>query len=333
MQLQLVENKEEKISAQNLLIAIIKQEWNKAELRRVVWRPNSSEMPIIHNGKYWLTNGNVDQRQTTKTYWNAIGIYQPKGNLNITVEANIPIADNKQVFAGYFAKDERGMLYLMHSGKVGGGRKGIGKSTFLTWSKDRLISVIDGNGNAREGLIIGPVKKGIIGNRIERFAEKVANYKADMMSGYFTAEQRRKIKRDYKREFSGQKSGERNSYFDYVSRHGDIVHALKEWREDAAKNKISIANDIFIDLGVTSGNSLTEIYEVKTNDGRQAIYTAIGQLLVHSSQSPKEPKRFLVIPSARTKSRLSGDLRTTIDKLNITVIRYKISKNKVTILG
>src|SRR6185436_17204530 len=49
---------------------------------------------------------------------------------------------------------DSGDIFLMHSGKIGGGRPGIGKSAFLAWSKASLIEVSEMNGKTRSGIPI-----------------------------------------------------------------------------------------------------------------------------------------------------------------------------------
>jgi hypothetical protein len=67
---------------------------------------------------------------------------------------------------------------------------------------------------------------------------------------------------------------------------------------------------------------MTELFEVKTSIGRQALYTAIGQLVTHSADSPGRVFRTLVIPEGD----LPGDLVRSIDALGIEVRRFRLSK-------
>ena len=46
----------------------------------------------------------------------------------------------------------------MHFGRVGGGTKGFGKTSFLAWSDHRPINVVDASGGIREGLLVMPIQ-------------------------------------------------------------------------------------------------------------------------------------------------------------------------------
>jgi hypothetical protein len=90
----------------------------------------------------------------------------------------------------------------------------------------------------------------------------------------------------YNREHSGRKSGARSSEIDYISRHGDVVDALREARLAKKTSNEIVPNSRLIDLYVKKGGALTEVYEVKTDTSRQSLYCAIGQLMVHSEGGP-----------------------------------------------
>ncbi len=90
----------------------------------------------------------------------------------------------------------------------------------------------------------------------------------------------------YRREFSGRKTGRRVRKFEYVTRHGDIVEALRQWR--GPSNVEHVGNDVFRDLFVATRNGgMTELYEVKTDTDRQRLYTAIGQLTARKGKARK----------------------------------------------
>ena len=62
-------------------------------------------------------------------YWNAFGIGdEPRG---ITCEINFPLIGVNKRVAGAFAKADKGSIYVLHNGNIGGGREGIGKSLFF----------------------------------------------------------------------------------------------------------------------------------------------------------------------------------------------------------
>ncbi|MGH8428528.1 MAG: HNH endonuclease [Gammaproteobacteria bacterium] len=66
-----------------------------------------------------------------------------KGSNRIVTETNVALDGKSLRVAGLFAKDsDTGSIVLLHRGKVGGGRKGIGKTAFLSWYKGPTVSFI-----------------------------------------------------------------------------------------------------------------------------------------------------------------------------------------------
>jgi len=68
-------------------------------------------------------------------YWNAFGISEvaPRENsmLSIVCEINPPVEGLNKRAQGAFARDENGHIWLVHRGKIGGGKPGIGRKLFF----------------------------------------------------------------------------------------------------------------------------------------------------------------------------------------------------------
>src|SRR5687768_683081 len=76
----------------------------------------------------------VEQYESGLVYWNVFGTSgKPRAGQSqtITCETNLAFSGDVRRFGGAVARDERGRLHLMHRGKIGGGRKGIGGNLFL----------------------------------------------------------------------------------------------------------------------------------------------------------------------------------------------------------
>jgi len=311
----------------------VRAAWKSREHRRVVWRPSSRELDVIHNGSIWFASVSPEKDQSTPRYWNSFGSYSKNGDLQIAVEINIPIASNERTVSGFFARDaDTGTVYLMHDGAVGGGRKGVGKTTFLAWSGEKLVPVQDSEGVARLGILVTPIEPRAIGGHIARFVRKVVNFKEAVRNGEAiglpdSTETKRSYD-DYYREFSGKKRGRRAKELEYISRHGDIVHALREWRHGHAQPHERIVKNALIDLGIAVSGDLIEIYEVKTSVERQALYTGIGQILVHGGDNGTI-LRYLVLPDAAS---MPSDIRKTLNHLEIKVLRFRLSEDTVHIV-
>lgn len=331
--LTLIESSMDKIHAQEQLEARLQKSWPRQEKRVVVWRPDSRRMTVHHNGRYWFGSLPLGEKDVSiPRSWTPFGEFRRAGNLEIAVEINVPWSNDKRV-SGFFAKDaSTGAVYLMHDGAVGGGRKGVGRKEFLWWSNSQLVSV-SGADDVRAGLIVAPINASSTAADVERFVQKVIEFKEAADRGETTTPQAIAEQRhfgDYFDEFSGKKRRRSLKEVEYISRHGDIVRALHEWREKGLSGNEKTFKSVYIDLGVHAGGVLREIYEVKPSCDRQALYTAIGQVLVHDDTRSGACKRFLVLPDGEA---IPADVARAFARADISLIRFTIRGDKVRVLA
>ncbi|WP_165667187.1 hypothetical protein [Metapseudomonas otitidis] len=333
--LRLVETRAEKISAQRRFAKEIERAWGTRERRTVAWRPSRKELPIAHNGHLWFAQIRPHDDQQTLRYWNSFGVYDAVGNLQIAVEINIPIDSNTRRVSGFFAKDDStGAVYLMHDGGVGGGRRGIGQENFLRWSSKHPVPVMASDGSERFGIIVSGLDDESLSVNISSFVQSVIDFKAAIVSGEPLAvetERGRGSYQSYFKEYSGQKKGNRKKEFEYITRHGDIVHALSEWvlRSRIKKDKLRVVKNAFIDLGlVDKEGKLCELYEVKTNSSRQTLYTAVGQLMVHQASADGGVKKYVVLPKGDA---VSDDIRKAFTAMGIQMLFFTLRKRSILI--
>src|ERR1700756_2502280 len=124
-----VENANENAKAFFELSRVLRRGSKKLS-RDVGWPGAHGHYTVDWHKKYgfWsLTRTDVKNR-----FWCAYGTQNPEKNryLNITCEINPPKGGRNQRCAGVFLRNSHGQLYLGHNGKVGGGKKGVGKNAF-----------------------------------------------------------------------------------------------------------------------------------------------------------------------------------------------------------
>ena len=93
---------------------------------------------------------------------------------------------------------------------------------------------------------------------------------------------------------------------------------------NSAKRKPSRANAFnkgLIDLRVREGARTTEVYEAKTCTGRQAMYTAVGQLIVHSGGAA-DTRKILVPPA---EDELPRGVAPVLITIGIEVLRFNLN--------
>jgi hypothetical protein len=225
--------------------------------------------------------------------------------------------------AGAFDVDEDGNAYLLHRGKVGGGREGIGKSSFLSTQGDYLREVIDGN-RYTSVVVISPLGSERLPNHVASFASQVRAYKETAVidtSGSDKGEEERD-EDSFSPEFEGTKEFSLQESIEAQCSHGTVVRNLRENLQEIGAEP---ANDHLRDLFLRNKEGkIRAVYEVKTSSDRQSVYSAIGQLIMYSPVA-QQPKQVLVLPND-----LDPKLRVGIEKRGFTVVRYEWKKGEAT---
>lgn len=98
--------------------------------------------------------------------------------------------------------------------------------------------------------------------------------------------------------------------------HSSVVDALKVFVEvHAGPGKVF--NTQKIDLALERKGAISMIFEVKTSSDTQSVYTAVGQLFMHSVGLPSAAK-MIVLPGAG----VSAELEEFLSALGISVLRF-----------
>jgi len=330
----IIESKEEIEKAQRKLEAVIRRDF-KTKVTKNIGYPGGTtfDAEVVTDGHYWYWSSDYDGKNVPNPRrLNWFGLFRDDANLQISVEINTAYEGRNDQVAGFFARNvDTGTVYLLHSGRLGGGTKGVRKSAFLAWSDQRLTDVVDSFGGIREGVLVMPVEGTSAIRSAVRYIDAIAGFKQAVRAGETKTEEfKRKAKalEDFYSEARGRRKGRRSGEIDYLSRHGDAVDALYSWRTANPLPKGGkIVKNILIDMGIAVAHDLVEVFEVKTSAGRSDIYGAIGQLMVHGTA--KDCRRVIVLP--KTES-IATDLSDAFQRLGIELLRFKLDEQMATIL-
>jgi len=330
----LLEGKQDIAAAERTLEATFKREFSRRETKYIGYPGGSThDAKVYTDGTYWYwPGGKYDKNTPNPRLLNWFGLFNEETGLNITVEINVALEGRNDQAGGFFARDSNtGRIYLMHSGRVGGGTKGVSKEKFLAWSNAELHEAIDLTGKPREGIIAMPIDALGATQPCVQYIRKIAEFKIAVREGLIDSLKFRATLdkwQEYYAESHGRRKGKRSSEIDYISRHGEVVDALNTWRKSTGleKGQFIVKNNL-IDLGVKTGAELTEIYEVKSSASRQSVYTAIGQVFVHGTSD--NCQRIIVLPQDES---LSEDLKLALKRTRIKLLPYKLDRYKATIL-
>lgn len=308
----------------------------ETSLKRVL--PNSENLTIGHPGGsfegrvyhdtgFWFSTKVLSKEDVDiPRYWNGFGLGKREGGHQIIiVEINPPLEGSTKQVSGLFAKDQlTGTYFLLHRGRIGGGRKGIGKNAFQSWYRGVWVQVYDQDATRDDVILVATLgSKGLL-DQIRCFVQEVAKFKSEVTSGSLRRAPREDVAGlTFAPEFHGKKSGKRKSRFEYESYHGLVVNALEEkLREEGIVANGKVFNTQSVDLGIRIDGYTKHIFEVKSSADLQSIYTGIGQLMFHSSGLLKIQKT-MVLP----KERLSPTIMEVFNQLQINILKYEIHGN------
>lgn len=295
---------------------------------------NVDEAVVNTDGRYWYRTANSDADAPNPRRLNWFGLYHAddKYFLSISVEINTAYEGRNDAVAGFFGRDSKtGAVYLFHSGRVGGGTKGVSKTAFLAWSSRRPDVVVDSSGEPRFGVLVMPVEGRGAARALIRYIDAVAQFKVAVRAGGLETSEYARNREDlesFYAEARGRRKGRRSDVIDYLSRHGDVVDALHSWRKaQPLEPGARIVKNVLIDLGIRRDGNLSEVFEVKTSAGRGEVYSAVGQLMIHGAAPTC--RRVLVLPN---DERLADDLKRALNRLGIEILTFRLDENHAAIL-
>lgn len=325
----LLESKKEIAKAHANLASTIESNFTHKSTKNIGYPGGTTHDANVNTDrKHWFWSSDYKKETPNPRKLNWFGLFSENAGLQIAVEINTPYVGANGQVAGFFARNnESGKVYLLHSGRVGGGTKGVGKFAFLTWSNHLLVPATDSFGKIRNGVVVMPVSGAGATRSAIRYVDTIVRFKEAVRAGEIgTPEFQEKLKKfeGFYSESSGRRTAKRSGKIDYFSRHGDVVDALYTWRSGRGELMQSrIVKNAQIDLGVECKNALTEVYEVKTSATRTDVYTAIGQLMVHADAT--NCKKFIVLPSF---SQLPSDILSAFHRLDIQLLEFELSASE-----
>jgi hypothetical protein len=313
--LKIVEEEKEVRNAQSLFMNKMNSVASKRDVIMVGYKGESSEQKASWSKELgiWWTSEKSENR-----YWNAFGIGEPKWHTkyshSITCEINPPFLGINRKASGAFAKDADGKIYLLHRGGIGGGREGIGKTTFQNNYRGEWHEVIDGN-VISELALIASLHSPRFAKQVAAFAYEIERIKA--MSAERATATAPVPHVQFKEEFHGVKKPS-TTYKEIEAKcdHGLVVNKLANCLEELG---ITVGNTQNIDLfTLDQQGNLRAMIEVKTSTSKTDYYGAIGQLFFHSTKQNKRPRLFAVFPES-----VDEESKKTLRKLGVECITYR----------
>ncbi len=256
-------------------------------------------------------------------YWNAFGIGKPKTGalLPITSVINFSWSGIDRKTGAAFAQAAGGSVFVIHSGKIGGGKKGVGKSFFEHNYRGVWSLMEDGNCITQVAVI------GILNS--PRLAWQTANFvkKIEMLKSAATVN-----------------SSQTEIDFPDVTFRLDLVGCLLEVAEpdigaqcdhDFVVNtlaahlrrwKLKPGNDGSHELFLLepSKSRKSHIFEILTDAQGKNVLAAAAKLLLQAKNDPDNPLPVLILPEEKMLAHAQ-----LLPQINVNVAGFRLEDDRV----
>ncbi|MBA4421697.1 MAG: hypothetical protein C0390_01200 [Syntrophus sp. (in: bacteria)] len=254
-------------------------------------------------------------------YWNGFGIGRPEGggNVAITCEINFPLCGIDRRTGGVFVQDRSGRIFVVHRGKLGGGRKGIGKSLFENRYRG-VWKTMDDDGEETTVAVIGVLQSPRFARQIAQFVRKIARIKEAAAAPSPQAElsfEERYVRED----LIGERYCEPKSETGAECDHGLIVRDLADVMK---KCGLRTVNDGHRDLLILDQKDrIRAVFQILTETTLPDLHAGATQLLLNGLSLPENPLLILCIPRAPENA-----LREKLKRLNIDLLIYQWAEDR-----
>jgi hypothetical protein len=262
-----------------------------------------SKEKLIDRGYFWLPFGTLPMK--------------PRGNLNMVVQLDRPKTLGAPRVAGLLAEDDQRDRWICHTGRVGGGGIGIGRSTFLAWTPRPAVTVVDGDGQTDVALPIAKLGDSRMDFAIAEFVHEVARFKKT------PSEQPREDSVTFggnARELEGSTLVAARQGYEMTRTHATVRNRLAELLEVTG---LSVGRDQQRDLFVGDPENPDFEFEIKPCADTQSFYTAVGQLMVHGLANPAK-HRVAVLPHTVDASKVAA-----LGQLGIDLVTFELSSDRI----
>ncbi len=248
-------------------------------------------------------------------FWNAFGCGRPAaGTIRpITCEINFPLQGIDRRIGGLLAADGKGDSYLLHRGRISGGKKGIGQDLFRRRYNGVWTWLRDGDSDS-PALVIGRVKSPFFPRQVAQFVFKVEQLKREISGGgqlslVFDDSEFRLDR------LGGALEEEKTT----VSSRCDRLLVVMDLARYLQQRGCRVGNDQQSDVWILSDDGqISHVFEIGADNSNLAIQEGVGRLFWSSISPVNNPQRCLVLPEAPAEQ-----ARQKLKLLGIRIVTYR----------
>jgi hypothetical protein len=253
-------------------------------------------------------------------YWNAFGVGKPREGtlLSITTEINFPWTGIDRKTGGAFAHDYLNNIFVIHRGKIGGGKKGVGKYLFEHNYRGLWSYMEDGN-SLTQVAVVGSLRSPRFALQIAQFVKKIELMKSAAVQSTQTEFifPEKSFRIDLVGSLPSATRPDVNSECDRDLIIDTLASLLTRW-------KYKTGNDDNCELFITDPLtvSVTHIFEVLTDIREQSLLAAAGKLLLLAANN--NPLLFIIMPDEKINL-----YAQRLEKINIGVIGFRLEEERI----
>lgn len=278
---------------------------------------SASQILWSENLGIWMAH----EKGKSQLYNHAFGVGKPlpKSLLAAACEINIPTSGIDRRMGGAFARDRRGQVFVVHRGKIGGGRKGIGKSLFDNHYRG-IWALMDDGDQETVVAVIGLLKSDRFPRQLAHFVHKIEHIKSE---ANFASPQAMLsfAEVSFREERTGNRQGDFFQDMAGLCDQGIIIRDLYHSLKTAG---FRVGNDPFRELFVVdSQDRICAVFHVKTDTLPASLHEGVTQLLLQSLNIPHRTRLFLVVPAPP-----EAELWNRLSKTNVDLLIYTWQEGK-----
>ena len=256
-------------------------------------------------------------------YWNAFGIGKPQPGalLSITSEINFPWSGIDRKTGAAFAKDAWENIFVIHRGKIGGGKKGIGKYLFEHNYRGVWSYMEDGD-TVSQVAVIGALNSPRFALQIGHFVKKIEILKsAAALSPQMEINFREvTFREDLVGSLPSSEEPDLNSQCDHDLVVSNLAALLKRW-------KLKTGNDNNHELFLVdpSKSRISHIFKVLTDNKEKNILAAAAKVLLQTASNEGNSLPILILP----EEKIITYTYQMLQKIGITVIGFRLENDRI----
>jgi hypothetical protein len=257
----------------------------------------------------------IPRKQNGNRYWNAFGVGRPSRDAHVfsTCEINFPLQGLDRRIGGAFARDEAGKIFVVHRGKIGGGKKGIGKALFEDQYRGVWALVQDGSVETNV-VLIGHLGSSRFARQVSQFVRKVDRIK-DAGSPQRVQTEMEFDDHRFSEEWIGRKYEKEERDLAAECDQGLVIRDLAAALRDCG---VRLGNDGNRDLyAVDTSGHITIIFEVKTDLQLPNLCAGAARLLLNGLSLPNQPRLVMAVPGG-----IDDVLQEKLEKLRVDLLSF-----------